>query len=466
MLRSFVKHVSFPFFANREGLKGLMQEVRSLEDSQFWPAERIMQMQQILLKKVMIHAYEHTKFYRRRFQEAGFNPYTFRHPDALRSLPALTSEEVRDNLPDMVADNHAPGDLHLSQTGGAAGLQMRFYHSSACLAGRQAAMYRFEKWTGWDFGEPVGVVLPIRQDRMGYPTVKFLIKNELFRRQTVFPAAVIDDAACEDFLHKIVKKRPTLIRAFSSPLHDLARFVQSSGWADIPLKAVVSTGEPLYPHQRRSISRAFNCPVFDSYQSRGVGPIAQECEVHQGMHINAECLYIEVDGPNGYDEHHGRTGGLIVTDLLNFGMPLIRYSTGDESTLVNRTCPCGRGLPLLEQITGRSGDMLVSPEGRCVVPAALSQYLIGEAPDLVGQIQVIQDRIDHLTIRMTKDPAPTPENMQHQKTMIEQLFGPGMRVHFEIVDEMPREKSGKYLFTRRLIPLPARMAEEEARMSG
>ncbi len=466
MLRSFVKRVSFPFLAYREGLGGIMQELRSLEDSQFWPAERIMQLQQIRLKKIMIHAYEHTDFYHRRFQEAGFNPYTFRHHDAIKTLPVLTREEVRDNLPDMVAKNHAPGALHLSQTGGTTGVQMRFYRSDACLAGKEAAIYRFERWTGWDFGEPVGVVCPARQDHVGYHTMRSSIKNEFFRRQIVFPAAVVDDAACEDFLRKIVKKRPTIIRAFSSPLHDLARFVQSTGWADIPLKAVVTTGEPLYAHQRRSISRAFDCPVFDSYRSREAGPIAQECEVHRGMHVNAECLHIEVNGLNGYDEHDGRTGELIVTDLLNYGMPLIRYDTGDEGTLGSRTCPCGRGLPLLERIAGRSGDMLVSPEGRRVTPAALNLYLIGEAPDLVGQMQVIQDRIDHLTIRVTKDPSPTPENMQHQKTMVEQLFGHGMRVHFEIVDEIPREKSGKYLFTRRSIPLPVQMDEEKIRMSS
>ena len=443
-----------------------MQELRSLEDSQFWPAERIMQMQQLRLKKIMIHAYEHTRFYRRRFQEAGFNPYTFRHPDAIKTLPVLTREEVRDNLPDMVAENHAPTDLHLSQTGGTTGVQMRFYRSNACLAGKEAAIYRFEKWTGWDFGEPIGVVWPARQDHAGYRTVKSQIRNELFRRQIVFAAAVIDDASCEDYLRKIVKKRPAIIRAFSSPIHDLARFVQRSDCADIRLKAVVTTGEPLYAHQRRTISRAFNCPVFDSYRSREAGPIAQECEVHRGMHINAECLHIEVDGLNGYNEHDGLTGALIVTDLLNYGMPLIRYDTGDEGSLGSRSCPCGRGLPLLERIAGRAGDMLVSPEGRRVTPAALNLYLIGEAPDLVGQMQVVQDRIDHLTIRVTKNPAPTPENMQYQKTTVEQLFGPGMRVHFEIVDCIPREKSGKYLFTRRSIPLPERMTEEKDRMSG
>jgi phenylacetate-CoA ligase len=311
---------------------------------------------------------------------------------------------------------------------------------------KQAAVHRFDSWAGWDLGERMGLVWPARQDYLGYSTLKSRVKNALYKRIIVYPAAVMDDGSNEAFLRALGKRRPAMVVAFTSPICELARYMGRRGIEGISVKGVVCTGEPLYQHQRKLVEEAFGCRVFDSYRSREAGPMAQECSAHEGMHINAECLYVETV-PR---EWHADAGAVLVTDLMNYGMPLIRYDMGDLGVMSGRACPCGRGLPLLENIVGRSADTFVTPQGRLISTHALIVYLVDEAPGLMGQMQVVQDAPESLTLRLTKDPMPSEKLMEHQKRMIEMLFGPGMRITYEFVDRIPREKSGKYLFAKRL----------------
>jgi hypothetical protein len=80
--------------------------------------------------------------------------------------------------------------------------------------------------------------------------------------------------------------------------------------------------------------------------------------------------------------------------------------------------------------------------------------MVNAAPGFFGKMQIVQDATDHLTLKMTRDPLPGPEVMEHQKDVVERIFGPRMRMTYEFVDDIPCEKSGKYLFARRLIPIP------------
>ena len=241
-----------------------------------------------------------------------------------------------------------------------------------------------------------------------------------------------------------------MIRAFTSPLCEIAKYTSDRG-ITIPLKGVVTTGEPLYSHQRRLLSRTFQCEVFDSYRSREAGPLAQECEEHDGMHVNAESLYLECVPPEESELFEPGLGEVVVTDLLNYGMPLIRYKIGDMGALSDASCSCGRGLPLIKKLRGRTTDIFYAPDGKRIAAGALVLYLVDEAPGLIGQVQIVQDRIDHLLIRMTPDPAPTTETKEYQVKTVKRLFGKNMKVSFEFVDEIQKEKSGKYQFTKCLL---------------
>ncbi len=178
-----------------------------------------------------------------------------------------------------------------------------------------------------------------------------------------------------------------------------------------------------------------------------MGPLAQECEIHSGMHINAESLYVETVNTGDFQYSEDNAGEIVVTDFLNFGMPLIRYKMGDLGVVSDEACSCGRGLPFLRNLEGRTADVFFLRDGSRISASALILYLVDEAPGLTGQIQIIQDRIDHLIIRTTKDPELSQEIKDYQVKTIERLFGKKMCVFFQEVDRIEREPSGKYRFT-------------------
>ena len=447
----FVKFFSFPFICRRDGLQGLMAHLKQLEESQYWSRDKILEYQFTKMKALCVHAYTNTIFYQKRFNEADFNPFKFQSPEELKVVPFLTKNQIRDNLPSLIAKNYNQHDLHNSETGGTTGVKMQFYRDNACLSPKEAALCRFEKWAGWDFGHRMGLVWTAQQDYVGHWTKKAKIKNELFRRQVVFPAAILDEESISHYVDLLIRKRPVMIRAFTSPIYEVSKYITDNNIDGIELKGVITTGEPLYDHQRRLISSAFHCDVFDSYRSREAGPLAQECELHNGMHINAESLYIETVQPANPEAFEDGMGEIVVTDLLNYGMPLIRYKMDDMGILSDEACPCGRGLPILKKLAGRTADIFYTPDKKCVTAGSLVLYLVDEAPGLLGQVQIIQDKLDHLIIRITSDPPPTREIKEYQKNTVRRLFGEKMRVSFETVNEIPFEKSGKYLFAKCLL---------------
>ena len=445
----FVRYISFPLISLMKGQGNVFRLVRELEQSQYWPLERLRELQARRLKKLLVHAYENTEFYRKRFDECGFNPYGFKNQDDLEIIPYLTKEQIRDNLKALTARNFRASDLRSSQTGGTTGAKMVFCRNRGCFSPREAATYRFEKWAGWEAGKRVGIVWPAEQDYLGHKALKGRLRSALFSRQVVLPGAAIDETMTAEYVEALLREKPVMIRAFPSPLLEVARYLEKNGIDTVTPRGVISTGEPLYPWQRQAISRAFHCPVFDSYRSREAGPVAQECACHDGMHINAESLHVETTGEA---DPQGFPGEIVVTELLNYGMPFIRYRTGDLGTLSSQACPCGRGLPLLSRIEGRSVHTLHAAGGKRISGCALALCLAEDAPGSFGQVQVIQESLDHLRVLLTNDPPPDAIIQEHQRKMIRKYFGEKTRVSFEIVERIPREKSGKYLFTKCLIP--------------
>jgi phenylacetate-CoA ligase len=449
--KKIIKKFTFPVMARRYGLPELYNHTSSLDASQYWSREQIEKLQLQRLKKLLTHACHSSDYYRKLFKEVDFDPEKLTSLEGMKTIPFLTKDIIRNENKALLSTVYSTDQLHSSETGGTTGVKMKFWRNNSCLSPKEAARYRFEQWAGWDFGERMGLVWPAQQDYVGHWSLKAKIKNALFERQLVLPAATLDDSKIENYLQVLKKKQPTVIRAFTSPIYEVAQVALTLKMRFPSIKGIVTTGEPLYKHQRDIIEQAFDCKVFDSYRCREVGPLAQECEQHRGMHINAESLFVEVVEPEQKGVFDEGIGEIVVTDLLNFGMPLIRYKMGDMGILSKRTCECGRGLPILEQISGRSADTLRAPDGKQIAAGSLVLYLVDEAPGSLGQVQVVQDKIDHLLIRMTADPPPTEEIKEYQRKTVKRLFGDKMNVSFEIVEKIERTKSGKYQFARYMV---------------
>jgi phenylacetate-CoA ligase len=159
------------------------------------------------------------------------------------------------------------------------------------------------------------------------------------------------------------------------------------------------------------------------------------------MHIAAEGVYVEI-----LDVDKQGLGRVIVTDLLNQGTPLIRYEIGDLCVAKVGTCMCGRGLPLLGRIIGRTSDILYTPEGNRISGISVIDNSLFHVHG-IRQVQVIQDKLDELTFNIVKDGNFSEESLEIIAASVRQYFGQSMKHKIIFVDKIPLSKRGKLQLT-------------------
>jgi phenylacetate-CoA ligase len=200
------------------------------------------------------------------------------------------------------------------------------------------------------------------------------------------------------------------------------------------------------PHERGLIEEVFGIKVTDRYGCEEVSLIGCECEKHDGMHLNVEHLFIEFVREDGTSCRPGEPGRIVVTDLVNRAMPLIRYNVGDVVCPTERRCTCGRGLPLMEGVTGRVADFLVKRDGTRVAGVSLIENTLTQFPGL-DQMQIIQNGYEEVVLRIVAGAAFKEEVILGLKRVFSRIFGDAIEVRIELVEEIAPEKSGKYRFS-------------------
>ncbi len=210
---------------------------------------------------------------------------------------------------------------------------------------------------------------------------------------------------------------------------------------------MITSAEVLEAADRELLESVFGCPVFNRYGCREVSVIASECPSHRGLHVMAEGLYVEIETPDG-PAAPGQVGSILVTDLLNPAMPLIRYRIGDMGSWAPGVCPCGRHLPRLEHVAGRVTDFLVGCTGQLVSGVFLATYVVAQRPSL-GQVQIHQRRAGHLTWKLRPGPGfDADADADYLRRATREHLGSGATADIEPVREFPPSPSGKFLFSQ------------------
>jgi phenylacetate-CoA ligase len=249
----------------------------------------------------------------------------------------------------------------------------------------------------------------------------------------------------DGFIAEIRRVRPKMLFGYPSALAHIARHADEHGIAmnDLGIKVAFVTSEALYDHQRAQIEKTFGCPVANGYGGRDAGFIAHQCPAG-GMHLTAEDIIVEIVDADGQVLPHGQSGEIVVTHLATGDFPFIRYRTGDIGVLDDAPCACGRGLPLLKAIEGRSTDFLVAQDGTVMHGLALI-YVIRDLPG-VRQFKIVQESLTHTRILLVTDAQFDEANLARIEVGIRQRLGDGVRVEIERVAEIAKEKSGKYRY--------------------
>lgn len=440
----YTKCVSGLLFPLQEKLKkhDTVAIFRQMEHSQWWSHEQLENFRIDRLRAMLIDVGQHVPYYRNVFAGAGFHPESLTCLADLRQLPFLTKSLIRDNTAELTSD-HAQ-NLARFNTGGSSGEPLIFFIGNERVSHDVAAKWRATRWWGVDIGDPEIVVWgsPIElsaQDRMRF------LRDRLMRTE-LLPAFEMSAKCLDEFVARIRARRPRMLFGYPSSLSLIARHAKNKGISmnDLGIKVAFVTSERLYDEQRSIIEEVFGCPVANGYGSRDAGFIAHQCPAGS-MHLTAEDIIVEIIGEEGQPVPNGRSGEIVVTHLATGDFPFIRYRTGDIAVMNDKPCACGRGLPVLREIQGRTTDFVVAKDGTVMHGLALIYTL----RDIAGieAFKIIQESIELTRVQIVpSETCDMPAAKARIQRELAARLGKGVQIVVETVSQIAAEKSGKYRY--------------------
>lgn len=436
----FVSEVVFPVQERAKGhtTVAIRQE---MEQTQWWSADRLEALRVERLRALLVDIGTHVPYYRDLFARIGFDPAAVRAITDLQALPFLDKPTIRAHTDALKSDRGAK--LARFNTGGSSGEPLVFFIGNERVSHDVAAKWRATRWWDVDIGDPEIVVWgsPIElkaQDRVR------AMRDAVFRTE-LLPAFEMSAAKLDAFVARIRARRPRMLFGYPSSIAMIARHAADRGIRldDLGIQVAFVTAERLYDEQRALISSTFGCRVANGYGGRDAGFLAHECP-DGGMHITAEDVILEIVDPDGRIQPPGVSGEIVVTHLATRDFPFVRYRTGDVGVLGAEPCTCGRGLPLLARVEGRTTDFVVAQDGTVMHGLALI-YVIRDLPGIAA-FKVIQESLTLTRVLLVAGTGFDPASPVVIRDGLQARLGQGVEIAVQIVDGIAPEKSGKHRY--------------------
>lgn len=405
--------------------------------------DTIKQSQEERLTALINHAHKYSAWYRPLIEKAQLNLNQAITIDDLKKLPVTTKADIRQNTGRFISSAYDKSKLVTAKTGGSTGVSLNLYFDEACQQKRNAAQMYADELAGWSIGKRVAAVWgnpPIAR------TFKQKLRSYLLERTIYLDTMDLNPESMSAFVHQWRQFNPEVIFGHSHSIYIFAKYLLDAGVTDLKPRGIVTTSMMLLDQERAVIEQAFGCRVTNRYGCEEVGLIAVECEHHNGMHINSPHIILECLDANDQPVSPGEPGKLVVTDLNNFGMPLIRYRVEDVGVLSDKPCSCGRTTPLLLRLEGRLADFLKKADGGQVAGVSLVERTLTKIPG-IEQMQLVQEKIDEIIINRVKGQEYTLKTDEELLTEFQEVFGDQVLIRINDVAQIPQEKSGKYRFS-------------------
>lgn len=412
--------------------------MKDLDREQWLEPEQLDPLRLKRLQALIGQALKHSRYYQEKLRGIIADPREISDLSQLAKLPLLKRADIQDNYDGIFCPGR-PG-VYRDMTGGSTGVPVHFCHDGFYKSYSDACEMFYLTWLGLKRGDRTAILWGAERDFSDL-SLRDTVNIKYMERIRYLNAFNVTEAILERFLEDLEKFDPEFIYGYASSLHMAARYILKTGRYTIRPRAIKSSAEMLYEHQRRDIQEAFEAPVYNFYGSREINNLAAECPSLDGLHVFASGRIIEIVDDAGQPLPPGQVGLLAITDLTNLSFPFIRYITGDMGSIKTGRCSCGRGYPLLENITGRQYDIVVLNGNN--IYGHFFTSLIFKNPD-VRQFQVVQEGPDKVTIKVVIPKRTLDTEYIHRH--INEHVGANVDVNFEFVDDIPPLKSGKYRF--------------------
>lgn len=418
--------------------------LRELEELQWAPPERIREHQNQKLCNLLLHCAQNVPFYRSRLEDLEATTVGRDPRERLRRLPVITKALLRQDYQRFHASSGRKSDVWASS--GSTGEPFHFCRDKASIASNTfASLARGLSWWGLEVGSPSAMLWSGVRGIHGSSSSSVLAarRRASWRLKNIWLVDVyeLQEQAARKTFNDLLKFKPKFIRGISSGVFRLCSLFDQLrlDGRELGLQCAVYTGEVMLPSQKLVVERVLGCKAVCEYGCTELGVIAFECPAG-GLHLSHENLIIE-----HLDQEHSAGGGgqvpVVVTDLDNHVAPLVRYEVGDLVVPRVNMCACGRTLPLISEILGRSHDAIVTPSGSTI--HALYFTHLFDRITCVHQFRVTQDRIDTLRMEL-KSPRGIPAgDIEAVRRAIEAIMGDGVAVEVVQVSDIPASSSGK-----------------------
>jgi phenylacetate-CoA ligase len=439
MFTPFVRYALYPLHERLQGRR-TFDFLRETEKTQWMSAQEIADYQWDKLRKLVAHAGRTVPFYQKIFSEIGLDPERFTLEDFKR-IPVMEKELFKQHEADILARGYKDKLVRL-RTGSSTGTPLWFYSSTHTQAYQNAVKLRCRKWWGIEPGDMMFEfwASPIELSK---GALVHIAKDRHLMNHYLLSALNMTDETMAAYVALMNRKKPSVIVGYPSALHLLAQHLQETGTRlRFSPKGIIVTAEMLLPAQREAIQAAFGAPVINEYGARDGGLLAYECP-EGSMHVVAENVFLEVDPATTPDEEPSR-GDVLVTNLESFAYPFIRYRLGDQVTLSDKTCPCGRGLPCLERIEGRKTDWLVDSTGKKIHGLVVA-HTIAKVQG-IKQFQIVQKTPTEVLVRIVKNGFYRDTDDAWVVDSLSKYFTGPIRIDLLPVDQIEASASGKHRF--------------------
>jgi phenylacetate-CoA ligase len=395
------------------------------------------------LDRIVRHAYESSPYYRSAWNQMSLpKAGEFTGVD-LPWLPLISKDTIRTHRTQLISRAVLPEQLVESYTGGTTGTQTKIFMDKECKINRIGRQWGVLQRCGYCPGIRRALVWGVESDllpRSAAATLKIALRRYAASDE-VLCCTVMSDESMRDYYERIKQFRPAVMYGYPTAVARLAAFIVKECLAPVLFRSIIVTAERLTVEHRSLIRQVFGGQVFNLYCMREYGCMGFECEQHRGLHIDAESIHVEIVR-DGKVLQPGQVGEIVVTDLCNFGMPLIRSRTGDLGTLSAERCPCGLSLPLLSSLDGRETGSLLRPDGSVVTGLMLSDLFMEEPA--IRAAQFVQERADQVEVLLETAYALSAEVEKRCIAEVRALMGPEVTILLTPVAEIERNPiSGK-----------------------
>ncbi len=445
--RSLLPTTQLPAITSAHGNQQLALQFQ-LERTQWLTMPELEDAQFRTLRVLLDHARATTPYYRERFARADWEPPTTLNAASWLRVPVSRRRDLQ-KAEDALLSARPPeahGKVVVATTSGSTGQPLRFARNNVTMTYWRAFALRDLVWHDEDTLPKIGAIryAPVGQAEAPHGIASPHWNNIVAAIFPTGPAVMLNVAAgLDDQLNWLERERPQRLTSFPSNFLALIEHARRKGRALTKIPRLRSIGEMLDPEARTTIAEAWGGKVVDLYSCEEAGYLALECPEHGSYHVQSENVKLEILDELDNPCPPGTPGRVVITSLHNFASPLIRMDLGDYAEL-GEPCPCGRGLPVIRRILGRSRNRLILPNGETRYPR-VGEKAIAEAAEgvTVFRFRCIQHSLEMVEMQIVASrPLDEAEQTRLAKSIQENLGHP-FRIMFSFPADIPAHPNGK-----------------------